>query len=809
MKSHARVVVIGGGAIGCGVLYHLARYGWSDVVLVEKNELTSGSTWMAAGNCSFYHPNYYEAKVQMWSVELYQALEAETGQPTGWHTTGAIRLGTTQERMDELKYNATKDRCLGLNVEVIGPERIKELHPLINTDGVLGGLWHPDDGDVDPYQVTQSMAIGARNRGAEIYRFTTVTGIDRAPSGEWVVHTDKGDITCEHVVNAGGLWAPEVGRMVGLDLPSIPCEHHHILFEAMAEAVDRKEKGRHFPLVRDPDLSIYFRQEMDSFILGMYENRAVPWYPKGVPMDYSQKRLATDLERITPWVEACFKRFPIMENSGLKDITCGPITYTPNGDPLVGPAFPHKNFWLCCGYSFGITQAGGIGRYLAEWMINGQPSIDLWPADSRRYGGYVNPVYNMQKIKDTYPRLYAVPYFNQFRDAARPVKTAPSYERQKAAGGVFGDTYGWERAQWFSPKGPDDRDVDSWRRTNWHEPVAEECRKVMTGAGVLDLSGFAKFMVSGPGAEAYLNRIGCNSLPQKVGRVNIFPLLTEQGTFLCDLTVNRLGADQFMVIGAAVAKRHDHHQLLLQLPEDGSVTFEDATTKMGCLVIVGPNSRAILQKLTEADLSSAAWPFAASRRILVDKTPCIANRMNFVGELGWELFHPIEYGLPLYDKLFEAGQDLGITNFGIRAMDSMRLEKGYCTWKGELNIHHTPWEAGLDWQVKLNKGDFVGREALIEQKSKGVPAKLVLMEVDAKDADAMGYNAIWHEGKYVGMTSSGGYGHRVKKSLAMGYISPELAKEGARLEVEILDEKRPAVVVPMPLYDPKNERLKG
>ncbi len=809
MKSHARVVVIGGGAIGCGVLYHLAKFGWKDVVLVEKNELTSGSTWLAAGNCSFYHPNYYEAKVQMWSVELYQALEEETEQPTGWHTTGALRLGSTPERMDELKYNATKDRCLGLNVEVIGPEEIKKLHPLINTDGLLGALWHPDDGDVDPNGVTQAMAIGARKYGAEIYRYTKVEDITRNKSGEWVVHTDQGDITCEHVVNAGGLWAPEVGRMVGLDIPSIACEHHHILFETIPDAAERQQMRKHFPLVRDPDLSIYFRQEMDSFILGMYESKGVPWHPEGVPWDYAQSELPIDLDRITPYVEACLKRFPVMENAGLKHIVCGPITYTPNADPLVGPAFPLKNFWLCCGYSFGITQAGGIGRYLAEWIMEGQPSIDLWPADSRRYGSYANKCYNLQKIADTYPRIYAIPFPHQFRDAARPVKTAPIYERQKVAGAVFGDAFGWERAQWFSPNGPGDKDVDSWRRTNWHEPVGEECRKVMEGVGVLDLSGFSKFEVAGPGAEAYLDRLSCNKVPTEIGKIAIFPALTEQGTFLCDMTATKVGEDRWWIITAAVAKRHDHHHLLLNLPDDGSVELKDFTTAYGCLVVAGPKSRELIQKLTETDMSNAAFPFATSQEILIDHVPVRANRLNFVGELGWELFHPIEQQLYLYDKLMEAGQEFGIANFGIRAMDSMRLEKGYCTWKGELNIHHTPWEAGLDWQVKLDKGEFIGREALIKQKEEGVPARLVLMVVEAADADAYGYNAIWKDGEYVGMTSSGGYGHRVGKSLAMGYVKPELAEPGVKLEVEILDERFPAEVVAMPLYDPKNESLKG
>ena len=805
MKNQARVVVIGGGAIGCSILYHLAKAGWSDVVLVEKNELTSGSTWMAAGNCSFYHPNYYETKIQMWSVELYQKLEEETEQSTGWHTTGAIRLGSNQDRMDELKYNATKDRCLGLEAHIISPEEIKKLHPLMEVDGLMGALYHPDDGDVDPYGVTQALAIGARKYGAEIYRFNRVTGISQKPGGEWVVHTEKGDITCEIVVNAGGLWAPEVGRMVGLDIPSIPCEHHHILFERI-NAVDERETM--LPLVRDPDDSFYLRQEGDSLILGMYEAAAVPWHPEGVPWDYFQRELPTDLDRILPYVEACIKRVPVMENAGMKHITCGPITYTPNGDPLVGPAYPLRNFWHCCGYSFGITQAGGIGRYLAEWIVEGQPSTDLWPTDSRRYGSYVNHTYLMEKVADTYPRLYAVPFPNQFRDAARPVKVSPIYDRQKAAGACFGDTFGWERPNWFAPEGMEPRDVDSWRRSNWFEPVGQEVKAANERAAILDLTGFSKFRVSGPGAESYLNNLSCNQVPVKVGRVAIFPALTHQGCFLCDMTVTKTAEDTYMVITAAVAKRHDHHHLLLNLPDDGSVCLEDVTTQYGCLIVVGPRSRDILKKLTDADLSNEAFPFATSQNILVSRVPVQANRLNFVGELGWELFHPIEQQIALYEALVEAGREFGLGNLGIRAMDSMRLEKGYCTWKGELNILHTPWEAGLGWQVKPDKGDFIGKEALLKQKAEGIPCKLVLMTVEAGNADALGYNGIYQDGRYVGMTSSGGYGYRVQKSLAMGYVEPGLAEPGTKLEVEILDERFPAQVVSMPYYDPKNERMK-
>jgi dimethylglycine dehydrogenase len=594
--------------------------------------------------------------------------------------------------------------------------------------------------------------------------------------------------------------------MVGLNIPSVACEHHHILFEKMDAVADRSEM---LPLVRDPDESYYLRQEGDSLLLGMYENRAVPWYPKGVPWDYAQRELPTDLDRILPYVEACIHRVPIMEHAGMKHVTCGPITYTPNADPLVGPAFPLRNFWLCCGYSFGITQAGGIGKYLVEWIVDGYPSTDLWPVDPRRYGEYASHQYLLDKVADTYPRIYDIPFPNQERDAGRPVKTTPIYPRLKAANAAFGEMYGWERPNWFAPQGATAKDVDSWRRTNWHDPVGREVKAVNEGVGVLDMSGFAKFLVSGPGAEAYLDRLSCNKVPTQIGRIAIFPTLTDKGTFLCDMTVTKLADDQFVIVSAAMATDHDHHQLLLTLPDDGSVTLEDVTTEIGCLVVAGPKSRDVLAKLTEADLSNQGFPFATMRRIEVAGVPVQANRLNFVGELGWELFQKIEQQLPLYDAIMEAGQEFGIVNFGIRAMNSMRLEKGYCTWKGELNTLHTPWEAGLGWQVKLDKGDFIGKDALIEQKEQGVPQKLVLMAVEADNADGYGYNGVYKDGRYVGMTSSGGYGWRVDKSLCMAYIEPELAEVGTRLEVEILDQRHSALVVPIPFYDPKNERMKA
>ncbi len=804
MKAEARVVVIGGGVIGASILYHLAKYGWSDVVLVEKHELTSGSTWMAAGNCSFYHPNYYCAQINIKSVEIYKQLEKETGQSAGWHTTGAIRLADNEERMDELRYNAVKDRCLGLNVEMLSPEEIGRMHPLINTEGLLGGLYHPDDGDVDPNSVTQAMASGARKYGGEINQHTIVKELEQKRNGEWIVRTDKGDITCEWVVNAAGLWAPEVAKMAGIKIPSIAIEHSHILFETISAVADRETM---LPLIRDPDRSIYVRQEMDSLILGMYESHGEQWHKHGVPWDYALQELPVDLDRIMENVEHGMFRFPVMAESGMKHTTVGPITYTPNGDPLVGPAYPLKNFFHACGYSFGITQAGGVGHYIAGWMMNGEPEIDLWPIDSRRYGSYANWGYNTEKIADTYPRLYAIYFPNEWRKAARPNRVAPIYPYQKAANASFGDYYGWECPNYFVADGESTEEIPSWRRSNGFRYVGQECRNVMNNVGLLDLSRFVKTEISGPGAEAWLNWMTCQKVPTKEGRIALCPMLDRNGNFKSDMTVVKIGTDSYYCVTASVGKRHDQHWMMENLPADGSVRMRCETYQTGCLVIAGPNSRKVLERATEADLSDNAFAFGTSRELYLGRVKCRVNRMNYVGELGYEIFHPIESQIPLYELLTECGEEFDMKMFGMYAMESMRLEKGYLAWKSEMNVHHTPLETNIGWTVKMDK-DFIGKAGLERQKAEGVGRTLVCMEVAADDADAYGYNGIYWNGKPVGMTSSGGYGHRTEKSIALGYVDNDAAKIGTEVEIDILNVRRSATVVTMPIYDPGGKRMK-
>ncbi len=806
MKNYARVVVIGGGIAGCSTLYHLTKLGWSDVVLVEKNELTSGSTWLAAGNVPQYHRSFNTTKINNYAVQLYQTLEEETGQSVDWHTTGSLRIALISDRMDEYKHVAGKDKIVGIQSELVGPEEMKKIYPLINTEGVVGGLFHPNDGHVDPASVTHAMAKGARKRGAEIYTFNPVTDISQAPGGEWVVHTKNGDITCEIVVNAAGLWTSAISAMVGLYLPVIAMEHQHILFEDVPELI---ESGMQLPLLRDPDTSYYMRQEFKGLLIGPYESKPAAWHPDGVPMEYASQNIQPNLERIQDILMAAINRVPAMDDCGVKEEVNGPITYTPDGGPLLGPAFGLRNFYLNGGHCFGITQCAAYGLHTAEWIIEGEPSIDLSTADARRYGDYANRYWAHDKILESYRMMYAIEYPDEIRFAARQAKTTPIYDILKDKGACFSQTYGWERASWFAPKGMEPKDKNSFKRANWHDPVGEECNAVRQRVGILDLSGFSKFQVSGPGAESFLNYIITSKVPKAIGKISVATMLTQKGTIKCDVTVTKIAEDAFFVIAAAATERHDLDWMKRLMPTDGSVTIENMTYRYGTLVLAGPKSRGVLSKLTESDLSNKAFPFATMQNIFVNLSPVMALRIGFVGELGWELYHPIEHQREIYDALMNAGEEYGITDFGLRAMMSLRLEKGFCVLGRELSSERTPLEAGLERFVNFNKGNFLGRQALIQQKEKELDEHLALMTVEADNADAIGDEPVYQGDEIVGRVTSGGYGHTVKKSLAMAYIKTELTKPGIKLEIAILGERYTAEVVRIPYYDPENERLRG
>ena len=810
MKSHARVVVIGGGVVGCGVLYHLVKMGWSDVVLVEKTDLTEGSTWHAAGLLPLFNMSYSVGRIHKYSVDLYKKLEHETGQNVSFHVTGNLRLATNRERMDEYhKYCGTAN-TIGVPFEMIGPKEIKERWPLCNVDGLVGALYHPHDGHAAPADVTQALAIGARNGGAEIYRQTEVTAIEQKAGGEWLVKTDRGDIACEHVVSATGAWARQVGAMVGLDVPTIPVEHQYIVTEPVPELEERHAAGLpELAVLRESDASYYMREERQGLILGPYEKGAKAWAVDGVPEGFGRELLPPDIDRLEPHIEAAINRVPVFGKVGVKDCINGPIPYTPDGSPLVGPAWGLRNYWLNEGHSFGITAAGGSGKYLAEWIVEGEASIDMLAIDPRRFGAYANKHYLKAKNEEAYEHVFVIHYPDEERPAARPAKTSPCHGRLAALGAVWGQRYGWERPNWFAPAGVEAKDDWSFRRSKYFEPVGAECRLTRERAALIDITSFSKFEVSGPGAEAYLDRMVANRLPRNVGRIKLCHALTPSGGVRSEFTITRLGPERFYLISSGAAERYDYDLLLKRLPDDGAVRVENVTTSHGVLVLVGPRARDVLAEITDADLSNQAFPWLSGRHISVGLAPVRALRVNFVGELGWELHHPIEYQLQIFDALMAAGEKFGLGQCGMRAMDSLRIEKSYRMWGQDLTTEYSALEAGLDRFVRLDKGEFVGREALVRQRRDGVPQRFVTLAVEADDADALGNEPIYRDGRLVGRATAGAYGHAVKKSLALAYVEPEAAAPGTALEIEILGDRRAAEVIEPSPHDPENARLRA
>ncbi len=812
MKSHARVVVIGGGVVGCGVLYHLTKKkGWEDSVLCERTELTAGSTWHAAGLLPLFNMSYSVGQVHKYSVDLYDKLEQETGQDVGFRKVGNLRIATNQDRMDEYYQYAGTAETIGVRVDFVTPEQIKELWPLCDIEGLVGGINHPDDGYIQSADVTQAMAIGARNGGAEIYRRTKVTAIERKPGGEWLVKTDKGDITCEHVVSCTGNHARETGAMVGLDIPVIPVEHQYIVTEAHPALIERHEKGLpEMGVLRESDASYYMREENQGLILGPYEAGAPACLVDGVPEDFENDLFPADLDRLEPHIQAAIKRVPIFGEAGVKEVINGPIAYTPDGNPIIGPAWGLRNFWLSEGHTFGITAAGGAGWQLVEWMVEGQPTVDMLGVESRRFGPYATKSYLIAKNEETYRSVFTIHYPNEERPDCRPLRTAPCYDRLKALGAVFGQKYGWERANWFAPEGVEGKDVWSFRRTNYFEHVGNECRNVHQNVGMLDMTAFAKVRVSGPGAEAWLDHLFANRLPKAIGRINLCHALNIHGGVRSEFTVMREAPDSFYLVSAGAFERYDYDYLDKHLPDDGSVRLDPITNQVGVLVVAGPKSRELFARVTEADLSNDAFPWLAGRHTLVGMAPVRLLRINYVGELGWEIHHPMEYQNHIFDTLMEAGKDLDFKPFGIRAMDSLRLEKSYRLVGTEMSIEYAAYESGLERFVHPDKGDFIGRDALLAWQEKGFKNQFVTLEVhDVTDADALGNGPLSKDGRMIGRVTAGGYGWRVAKSLALGFLPPDMAAVGTEVEIGILGASHKATVIAESPYDPENEALRS
>ena len=836
MRTHARAVVIGGGVVGVSTLYHLARKGWSDSVLVERRELTSGSTWHAAGLLPLFNLSYSVGQIHKYSVALYQTLEKESGLDVGLRKVSNIRLARTRDRMDEYHYYAGVAATIGVTVKFLTPQEVKEIWPICNVDGIIGAIQHPEDGYIQPADLTQALARAARERGAEINRHTTVIAIERRPSGEWKVATDKGDIVCEHVVSATGNFARATGRMVGINVPVIPVQHQYIVTEAHPEIVARKAKGLpEMGVLRESDSSWYMREEAGGLLLGPYEKGAPACYVDGPSADSEYELFPEDLDRLAPHIETAIARVPAFGEAGVKKVYNGAIAYTPDGSPIVGPAPGLKNFWLNEGHSFGVTAAGGAGWQLAEWIVDGEPTIDMLGVDPRRFGPYAETGYLIEKNEEAYARVFTVHYPDEERVAARPLRQTPCYARMKALGAVFGSIYGWERPNWFAPLdyalseadlakpdvllnenhpavGPSERPREKWsfRRSNYFDFVGAECQNVHDNVGLQDMSAFAKLEVSGPGAEGWLNSILTNRIPKAVGRVTLTYLLTSRGGVRAEFTLTRIGPERFYLVSAGALEAHDFDTMEKLLPADMSVRIDKVTTQRGVLVLAGPRSREVLSKVADIDVSNQAFPWLTARRLSIRSAGLIAMRVNFVGELGYELHHPIEMQNTIFDALMAAGAAFGIKPFGIRAMDSLRLEKSYKLVGRELSIEYAALESGLERFVDFDKGPFLGRDALVTWCGKGFENKIVTLEVQrVSDADARGSEPVTKDGVMVGRTTSGGYGWRTGKSLALAMVKPELSNLGSEVDVRILGETRRAVVVPDSPYDPKNAALRG
>ncbi|HXT08202.1 MAG TPA: FAD-dependent oxidoreductase [Roseiarcus sp.] len=808
MQTHARVIIIGGGAVGASCAYHLAQRGWTDCLLLERDELTSGSTWHAAGNCPNFSTSWNTIKFQRHSTRLYAELGATVDYPINYHVTGSIRLAHSADRMDEYAHVTSMANAQGLAFEMMAPKMIEEKYPFITLDDIKGGLWDPLDGDIDPSQLTQGYAKGARALGAKIARFTKVTGIDPLPSGEWRVSTDKGEVTCEILVNAAGYRAGEVMAMVGRYLPIVSMAHQYLVTEPVPELAARAQK---LPLLRDPDVSYYLRQERDGLLLGPYEMQATPHWLDGIPDEFANQLYPDDLERLESYIAAAMERVPILGTVGVQRVINGPIPYSPDGNPYIGPAHGLKNFFQCCCFSFGIAQSGGAGKTLSEWVIDGEPEWDFWGFDPRRYTDYATKSYVVAKAIELYQNEYAIAYPQEERPAGRPAKTTALYERLKAKGAYFCARGGWERAAYFPRPGDATEPTLSFRResTGSFEAIARECRAVRERVGILDLGGFTKLIVSGAGAQRWLDGLVCGRLPRE-GRIGLTWTLNDKGGILSEFTITRLKGERFLLISAAAALWHDIDGLEAHKPQDGSVSLEDISARYGSLVLAGPRARDVLAKITEADLSNRAFPWLSAREIEIGYARMLALRVNYVGELGWELHAPMEHLAATYARLWEAGEEHGIRDFGMYAMDSLRLEKGYRGWKGDLTYEYTPLMANLDRFVAFDKGEFRGRAALLAERVQGPKERLVPLTLDEPgDADAPYCSTVWHGAQRVGLTVSAGYGHALQKAIALAYVRADLTTPGTKLDIEILGKRCAALVGADPLYDPQNLRLRA
>ncbi|MEQ1950314.1 FAD-dependent oxidoreductase [Mesorhizobium sp. CN2-181] len=800
MKSHAQVVVIGGGVVGCSVLFHLARAGWTDVVLLERDELTSGSTWHAAGGMHTINGDPNVAKLQKYTIELYKEIEALSGQATGVHITGGVLLAATEARMDWLRGVVAKGRYLGLDLEEISAEEAHRLMPLLDPKQFVGAVRNSEDGHLDPSGVTHAYAKAARKLGAEVERFTKVEDIQQQADGTWRVITNKGEVVAEHVVNAGGLWAREVGRMVGLELPVLAMEHMYLITEDMPEVAEvNRTTGKEVIHAVDFDGELYLRQERGGMLMGTYEKANKPWSEFSTPWNFGHELLEPDIDRIAPSLEVGFRHFPAFQNTGIKQIINGPFTFAPDGNPLVGPVRGLPGFWVACGVMAGFSQGGGVGLALSNWMIHGDPGFDIFAMDVARYGDWASMRYTNAKVRENYSRRFSIRFPNEELPAGRPLRTTPIYDLLAARGAQFGVAFGLEVPLWYAPQGA--KDEFSWRRSSDFTHVAKEVTTVRERVGLGEISSYAKYRVTGEGAEAWLDGMLACKLP-KPGRMTLAPMLKEDGKLIGDFSLARLDDGEWLILGSGIAEQYHMRWFEQHLPADGSVRVEALGLKLTGLSIAGPKARDVMAKVARDDVSSAAFPFMAIRRMDIGMTPCIVGRVSYTGDLGYEIWMAPEYQRHVFQTLLEAGEEFGIGLFGGRALNALRLEKNYGSWAREYRPIYGPVEAGLDRFVAYSKeADFIGKQAALAERKAGGKYRLRAFVMEAVDADVIGDEAIWHGGTVVGWVTSGGYAHNARKSVALGYVPKEVADAVSGFEIELLGRRNKAEVQCTPLFD--------
>ncbi len=820
--TQARVVVIGGGVGGCSIAYHLTQMGWRDVVVLERSELTSGSTFHSAGLVGQLRTDVNLTKMIRYSVDLYRRLKDETGYDPNWREVGSLRLASSPERLEELKRQVALARSFGLPLELISTQEAQKLFPVMNPDGVLGAVYMPTDGSVDPSGVTMALATGAKQRGARFLTTTRVKSIATKAGRVQSVITDQGVIETEIVVNAGGQWAGEIAAMVGLYLPVIPMAHLYLITRPIPGL------PKNLPNVRDPDNLVYWREEVGGLIAGGYERHPAPWALDGIPQDFNNRLLPPDWERFDELMQNLIKRTPVIENAEVNMLLNGPEGFTPDAEFLLGPT-TLKGFWVAAAFcAHGLASAGGIGKAMAEWIIEGHPEWNLWRLDLRRFGSnYSSQAYTLARTVETYAKYYDIHYPYEERESARHLRLSPAYARLSALGAAFGEKSGWERPNWFESNATEDggRRTDEkspvvgrpssgycprgWMAKNFSTAIEVEHLGTRTCAGLFDETSFSKFEVRGKDALRGLQYLCDNDIDKHVGSVIYTQMLNPRGGIECDFTVTRLAHDRFRIVTGTAFGEHDRSWIRLNMPEGADAEIIDVTSQYACLGLWGPRARDILSRVTKSDVSNAAFPYMTAEHIAVGDVPTLAVRVTYVGELGWEFYCPMEYGARLYDVLWESGQKDGLVAAGYRAIDSLRLEKGYRYWSADISPDYTPYEAGMGFAVKLDKGDFVGRDALLKQKTAGIKRKLCCLSLADKTAIAIGNEPVRYGKDVVGWITSGGYGYSVGKSIAYAYLPMEYAAVGTKLDIEYFGERIDAVVEREPLWDPEGARVKA